>query len=75
MFLQEPGSGDQDNTQTLNVGAKTHEKRKRKKRSALFRKHQLKQVVLNYSVQSETSGYISRKKNSFLLRRKMFTYF
>lgn len=28
MFLQEPGSGDQDNTQTLNVGAKAHEKKK-----------------------------------------------
>lgn len=57
MFLQEHGSGEQDNTQTLNVGAKTHEKRKKKKkRSALFQKHQLKQVVLNYSVQAETSG-------------------
>lgn len=32
MFLQEPGSGEQDNTQTLNVGAKTHEKRKEKKK-------------------------------------------
>lgn len=32
MFLQEHGSGEQDNTQTLNVGAKTHEKRKKKKK-------------------------------------------
>lgn len=55
MFLQEPGSGDQNNTQTLNVGAKAHEKKK-KKTLALFQKHQLKQVVLNYSVQAETSG-------------------
>lgn len=54
MFLQEPGSGDQNNTQTLNVGAKAHEKKK-KKTLALFQKHQLKQVVLNYSVQAETS--------------------